>query len=103
MLHGNVPVLSGDAEAFVRGLQVAADVKARPACRRAQLIDYQLADPHLRIVAGPHKESADGLVGCQPADELIGHEGKRIVSAKSLVERVFALSRNTPSGSNARY
>src|SRR5258705_10549534 len=100
MLHGNVPVLFGDAEAFVRGLHVAADVNARPAGRRAQLIDYQLADPHLRIVAGPHKEPADRLVGCQPADELIGYGGKRIVSAKALVERAFALSRKTPTGSH---
>ena len=100
MLDGDIPILFGDAEPFVRGLHIAADVDARPTRRRAQLIEYKLADPHLRIVAGTHKESAERLIGCQAADEIIGYGGKRIVSAKPLVKRVFALSRNAPSGSN---
>src|ERR1700730_1707283 len=102
VLNRDVPIFFGYAEPFMCGLHVAPYVHARPAGCRAQLIEYQLANPHLRIVARSNKKATKSLVGCKPNDEIIGHRSQRVVSAEPLVERVAALGRSNPGAACAR-
>src|SRR6266849_4387448 len=57
-----VPVLFGDAKSRVRGLRVAADVDARPARGKAELVDDKLADPLERIGAVTDEEAGQARI-----------------------------------------
>src|SRR5262249_1618555 len=62
-------------------LNCGTDVTARPAGRRAKLIDHKLTNPCLAVIAQPREEPANLRVGRKPHDEIIGHRLQRVVSA----------------------
>jgi hypothetical protein len=81
-----VPVLVGDAQTGMGGLHVASGIDARPAGRRAQLIDDQLANALDRVGAVADEELAELLIGGEPAKEIVGDCGECVVAAEPLVQ-----------------
>src|ERR1044071_891702 len=61
--HRDVPIFFGDAQPLVRSLHIAANVQARPARRRAQLIDHELPDLLLGVGTRSDEEAANLGVG----------------------------------------
>src|SRR5438128_1925664 len=94
MLHRDVPIFFGYAQPFVRGLHISAEVHARPASRRTELIDDKLTNPCLAVIAQPDKEPTKFRVSRKPNDEIVSHRRQRVVSAEPLVQRVALLSRS---------
>src|SRR5207302_2310943 len=84
MLHRRVPILFRDAEARVRGLHVAADVDARAARRRAELIDDKLPYALERVGAVPGEKARELRIADQPSDKIVADRGNCVVAAEPL-------------------
>ena len=64
----------------MRGLHVALGVDARPVGRCAQEVDDRRAQLPCRIDAQADVESRKLLIGCEPADEVVGDDRDRFVA-----------------------
>src|SRR2546426_11328697 len=87
-----VPVVAGNAKAFMRCLHVAPGVETRAARRCAKLIDYVLANLLQRVFAVTDKKLCEALVAYQAADEIVDHCGNCVIPAESCVKRLLLLA-----------